>query len=79
MNPLVLWLGLTVMGGAVYLFFRARWWLYLMIIGVDMLFMAALGLDKTTQFITGGLLVLGFVALDLFFLRKSQNSQRSEQ
>ena len=79
MNPLILWAGLFLLGGFIYLFFRARWWLYLSVLGLDMMLMGALGLDKITQFIAGALMLLGFAAFDLLVIRLRKSSARDSE
>ncbi len=72
MNQTILWFVLFVIFTVVYTFFRARWWLYLAIIFLDATLMAALGLDDMTQLIAIGIMILGFVILDLLIFKRAR-------
>ncbi len=72
MNQTILWFLLFLLFTAIYTFFRARWWLYLSIIFIDATLMAALGLDDITQLIAIGIMILGFVVLDLLIFKRKR-------
>ncbi|MEO0145558.1 MAG: hypothetical protein ABIM74_10690 [candidate division WOR-3 bacterium] len=68
----IIWFALALIFGVVYTLFRARWWLYLSVIFLDNTLLAALGLDNTTQLISLGLLIVGFVVLDLLIFKRKK-------
>jgi len=70
MNQTILWFALFLVFTVVYTFFRARWWLYLAIVFIDSTLLAALGLDNMTQLIALGIILVGFVILDLFIFKR---------
>jgi len=74
-NLIILWLGLTVGFAFIFVFFRARWWLYLAVLFLDLTLLTTLGLDRLTQVIVLGILLVGFVLLDLFLFRRKLPSK----
>jgi|GEM_PF-1819080 ABC-type thiamin/hydroxymethylpyrimidine transport system permease subunit len=70
MNQTILWFALSVVFAVVYAFFRARWWLYLALVFLDSTLLAALGLDDMTQLLALGILLVGFLILDLLVFKR---------